>query len=328
MGQEQSRPGQPGNDVHDVKFDAQKPGVMISMARQRSLDLAKSIFSDKEQLRELWHRCDANGNGIASLAEVDKMVIELGAQTRHDHDLYHGFFANMADNKAKMGIMRAYKWTLKKEQLSNNDDFIQAREFPALLKNLYFFSTLQREFEKADENNDKQVSKEEFKTYLTNMGFTMSESDLEAEFTKLDADGSRAAGPLEFYGYCMRAMAMTDKDVSVKGDFMNVGFASSSKGRSNDFRGKGHHTTMLSSHAAPHQAYHSGYHHSAHGGPVSHPAAPPAHPGVHPGYAPHPGITHGAVAHPGYGVAHPGVAYHPHPAAHPAPHLINGGYHY
>jgi len=327
MGQDQSRPGQPGNDIHDVKFDAQKPGVMISMARQRSLDLAKSIFSDKEMLRQLWHRCDANGNGIASLAEVDKMVIELGAQTRHDHDLYHGFFANMADNKAKMGIMRAYKWTLKKEQLSNNDDFIQAREFPALLKNLYFFSTLQREFEKADENNDKQVSKEEFKTYLTNMGFQLSDADLDAEFNKLDADGSRMAGPLEFYGYCMRALAMTDKDVSVKGDFMNVGYSTTSKGRGNDYRGKTHHQTMLSSHSAPHHAYHSQYHGGGH--PAAHPihaAAPPPHPGAHPGYHPAPHPAAHPAAHPAYAPAHP-ATYHPHPASH-APHMVNGAYHY
>jgi hypothetical protein len=276
------------------------------MARQRSLELAKSIFADKDTLRELWHRCDANGNGIASLAEVDKMVIELGAQTRHDHDLYHGFFAGMADNRKKRGIMRAYKWTLKKETLSNNDDYIQPREFPALLKNLYFFTTLEREFEKADQNHDDQISPEEFKKYVTDMGFSLTEEQLKSEFKKLDEDNSRMAGPLEFFGYCMRALAMTDKDVSVKGDFLNVGYATSSKGRSNDFRGKTHHTTMLSSANAPHTAYHSQYHHAPHAAPhhAPHPSA------YHPASIPHP-----AAPHPAYHAAPPAA---PHPAYHAA----------
>jgi len=309
MGAEASRPGTKKNEIHDVAYTKGK-GTMISMARQRSLDLAKSIFADKEMLRELWHRCDANGNGIASLAEVDKMVIELGAQTRHDHDLYNGFFANMADNHSKMGIMRAYKWTLKKEQLSNNDDYIQAREFPALLKNLYFFSTLQKEFEKADTDHDKKISKEEFTTYLTNMGFVLGQSELNAEFSALDSDQSGSASPLEFYGYCMRSLAMTDKDVSAKGDFLNVGYATSSKGRGNDYRGSAHHTTMLSSHIAPHQAYHSATHgHPAHPAVAAHPPAPP---GYHPAHMPpHPA----AAYHPA-----PAVAYYPAPVGYQQPH--------
>lgn len=322
MGADQSRPGQPGNAIHDVKHDASNPGVMISMARQRSLELAKSIFSDKEQLRELWHRCDANANGIASLAEVDKMVIELATQTRHDHDLYHGFFAGMADTKAKMGIMRAYKWTLKKEKLSNHDDYIQAHEFPALLKNLYFFSTLQKEFEKADSDNDHKVSKEEFKIYLTSMGFHLDKKQLDSEFQNLDADESGFASPLEFYGYCMRALAMTDKHVRVKGDFMNVGYATSSKGRANDYRGKTHHDTRLSSHISPHHAYHSAYHHAPAG---AHPP-PPAH-AHHPALAAHPPPAPVAAGYhaPGYHAppAHP-VYHHPAHAAHPAVHPAYG----
>lgn len=302
MGQESSRPGSKSNDIHNVPF-TQGKGTMISMARQRSLDLAKSIFADKETLRELWHRCDANGNGIASLAEVDKMVIELGAQTRHEPSLYNGFFASMASNNAKMGIMRAYKWTLKKEQLSNHDDYIQAREFPALLKNLYFFTTLQREFEKADTDHDKKISKEEFKLYLQGMGFVLNEKDLNTEFSSLDSDQSGYASPLEFYGYCMRALAMTDKDVSAKGDFLNVGYATSSKGRANDFRGSAHHSTMLSSHIAPHQAYRSAYHHAPHPAhaPALHHAAPPAGPSIfHPTFQQ---MSHAPSA--GYHPAHP-----------------------
>lgn len=228
----------------------------------------------------------------------------------------------MADNRKKRGIMRAYKWTLKKETLSNNDDYIQPREFPALLKNLYFFTTLEREFEKADENHDDMVSEEEFKKYLTNMGFQLDDNQLKAEFKKLDEDQSRMAGPLEFFGYCMRALAMTDKDVSTKGDFLNVGYATSSKGRSNDFRGKTHHTTMLSSAHAPHAAYHSQYHHAA-PPPAHHPAH---HPAVHPAY--HPAAAHHYAAPAPHPVAYgappaPPAVYH---APQPQPHAYHAGY--
>ena len=38
---------------------------------------AEAIIKDKAKMHELWNRLDFNGNGIVSLAEIDKVRIGL-----------------------------------------------------------------------------------------------------------------------------------------------------------------------------------------------------------------------------------------------------------
>ena len=61
--------------------------VQLSTARQESLKRVRAVCNNKEVLREIWQVLDANGNGSASLAEIDRMVHMLSKGRK-----YGGFF--------------------------------------------------------------------------------------------------------------------------------------------------------------------------------------------------------------------------------------------
>lgn len=114
-------------------------------AKIRTLELEiQAITEDKKELKKLWTCLDFNGNGIVSLAEIDKFVIERFPLLNH-----------------KPALMRAYKKTTKKD--GNGDDWVQKNEFKALLKNLIHFNRVFHIFDKIDTDDDRRIDLEEFK---------------------------------------------------------------------------------------------------------------------------------------------------------------------
>ena len=94
----------------------------------------------QEECAELWNRLDYNGNGLLSLAELDKGVIELWPDLNH-----------------KPAIMRAYKAADK-----NDDGFIRKNEFRAFIRFIHFYNKLWKQFSELDGDDDRRLSREEF----------------------------------------------------------------------------------------------------------------------------------------------------------------------
>jgi Ca2+-binding EF-hand superfamily protein len=86
-----------------------------------------------EECHALWTRMD-NGNGILSLAELDKGVIELWPNLNH-----------------KPAIMRAYKAADR-----NGDGFIKKNEFCFFLKFIHYYNDLWKLFDQLDESGDRR----------------------------------------------------------------------------------------------------------------------------------------------------------------------------
>ena len=76
------------------------------------------VMPNKEQRARLFRRMDYNGNGVLSLAEIDKAIIELWPQLNHKQVLMMAYHA--AD--------------------VSGDGFIGRREFRLLVKYLVYFT--------------------------------------------------------------------------------------------------------------------------------------------------------------------------------------------
>jgi hypothetical protein len=180
-----------------------------SFARQKLDDAkthAKAVFSDQQTKSELWSRLDMNGNGIVSCAEIDKMVMELSRTSQ-----YGGFFQKLDHKPA---IMRAYMWTTKREACSDGDDWVERKEFNALLKNLYFFNDLWTVFESADEGHDRRIDIDEFKDGLTAYGMEVNESIAQQLFARFDADHG---GQILFAEFCEHFMSLMEQGATSEG---------------------------------------------------------------------------------------------------------------
>jgi len=141
--------------------------------------IIKGIMKDRSKLRKLWDRLDYNGNHIVSLAEIDKMVVEAYPLLNH-----------------KPALMRAYKKTIRE---GNGDDWVQKREFKALLANLFYFNKLFWVYDQVDNDKDRRLNYKEFKQCLSLCGCGMPDSQAQQEFRKVDKNGG---GIILFDEFC------------------------------------------------------------------------------------------------------------------------------
>ena len=135
-----------------------------------------------------WAQIDCNGNGFASLAEIDK-GIKAVIQLPTLFDL-------------KPVIIRAFQAakTSVKSKSSNDDEYVTKAEYRFLLKYLRQYYEYWVAFDSIDISHDKRVSKEEFikaMALLEKWGINMS--DEEAQWKECDSDGS---GMILFSGFC------------------------------------------------------------------------------------------------------------------------------
>ena len=116
----------------------------------------------KEEGMKLFSRLDPNGNGLLSLAELDKGVIEL--------------FPNFNNKPA---IMRAYKAADK-----SGDGFVTRREFGYFLRFLQYYNNLWSLFEAIDTTGDRRITEQEF---VDNAGLlNLGDADPATVFAEID----------------------------------------------------------------------------------------------------------------------------------------------
>ncbi len=104
-----------------------------------------------------FNEMDSNGNGLLSLAEIDKLISTM----------YPEF-----DNKP--ALIRAYH-----ASDSNGDGLISKKEFRCLWKYIEYFNKLWHKFELIDKDGDRKLSVNEFQT--------MSQELFETEFGEKEA---------------------------------------------------------------------------------------------------------------------------------------------
>lgn len=118
-----------------------------------------------DKLKELFQRCDPNGNGMLSLAELDKAVLEMWPT-----------FNN------KPAIMRAYKAADK-----NRTGFVSKGEFPYFMHYLVHFTNLWVSFATSDKSGDRRVSLQEFLAAAPSFGIK-SEAEARSTFAAMDTN--------------------------------------------------------------------------------------------------------------------------------------------
>mmetsp|Transcript_74354 Transcript_74354/g.131485 ORF Transcript_74354/g.131485 Transcript_74354/m.131485 type:complete len:490 (-) Transcript_74354:109-1578(-) len=134
----------------------------------------KAIIADHKKLHSLWRELDFNGNGIVSLAEIDKLVVQ------------NSLFVKYPILNHKPALMRAYKKTISKAGGGDGDDWVQKREFKQLLANLFYFNKLFWIFEHEDGDKDRRMTFQEFKRCMSICGVNMSEAEAKSDFSKVD----------------------------------------------------------------------------------------------------------------------------------------------
>ncbi|CAJ1353480.1 unnamed protein product, partial [Effrenium voratum] len=158
------------------------------------------------KLRQLWKRLDYNGNGIVSLAEIDKMVEEMVAG---------GAWPAWLNNKP--ALMRAYKKTILKD--GDGDDWVTKREFHNLLLNLFWYNKLYQIFDVVD-GEDRRIDCGEFVRGLSKMGLHLGPQQAAEEFQKIDANGGGQVLFVEFCAY-VRSRVHPDGNSSLDADIMS-----------------------------------------------------------------------------------------------------------
>ena len=121
----------------------------------------------KEDAKKLFKQFDFNGNGILSLAEIDKAVSEL----------FPGKFS-------KPTLIRAYK-----SADISGDSFIQFKEFKKVLELLEEYQQLWEKFQAFDANGDRRISLDEFERGYSQISTKpLSKEALQREFMSFDSN--------------------------------------------------------------------------------------------------------------------------------------------
>ncbi|PKY53571.1 EF-hand [Rhizophagus irregularis] len=137
---------------------------------------------DRTEIKKIFNIFDYNGNGILSLAEIDKAVIEI--------------YPYLAEDKP--AIMRAYK-----AADTSQDGFIDFKEFGRLIDLLHYYNNLFQLFKKLDIDNDRRIDFDEFKKGYEIMGINVdSDKELKAKFDEIDIN---QGGHILFDEFCIYA---------------------------------------------------------------------------------------------------------------------------
>ncbi|CAB4414428.1 unnamed protein product [Rhizophagus irregularis] len=137
---------------------------------------------DKAEIKKIFNFFDSNGNGILSLAEIDKAVVEIYPQLAED----------------KPAVRRAYK-----AADTSKDGFINFKEFGRLIDLLYYYNNLFQVFKKLDIDNDRRINFNEFKKGYELMGIKVDSSEeLKSKFDEIDTNHG---GYILFEEFCTHA---------------------------------------------------------------------------------------------------------------------------
>eukprot|EP00439_Symbiodinium_sp_Y106_P004721 s1619_g1.t1 len=164
-------------------------------------------FNNMDKLRQLWKRLDFNGNNIVSLAEIDKLVVEMVAG---------GMWPSWLNNKP--ALMRAYKKTILKD--GDGDDWVTKREFHNLLLNIFWFNKLWQIFEVVDSGDDRRIDVNEFIRGMSQLGLHLGPAEAQEQFSKIDSNHGGQVLFVEFCAY-VRGRVHPDGNPSFDADIMS-----------------------------------------------------------------------------------------------------------
>ena len=147
---------------------------------------------EKAKRKKMFQDFDPNGNGILSLAEIDKAIRDV---LKID---------DMFD--AKPAIIRAFNAAKSKyeSKRKSGDDYIERREFKYFLIMLRQYFEYWVAFERVDDSGDKRISLVEFTDAQPMIEKWVGKIDPEEEFKKVDTNGG---GFILFDEFCKWAMS-------------------------------------------------------------------------------------------------------------------------
>ena len=111
----------------------------------------------------------------------------------------------------KPALMRAYKKTTLRD--GDGDAWVEKKEFPALLPNLFYFTRLFKAFDAIDQDDDRRVDFAEFKQGLVHIGMCLSESEAAAKFDEIDGNDGGMVLFDEFAAWAARESCPVNADV-------------------------------------------------------------------------------------------------------------------
>jgi Ca2+-binding EF-hand superfamily protein len=182
----------------------------VQLRLSLDVEMRKYGLIDRTDLKKLWRKLDYNGNGIVSLAEIDKLCVEQVAG---------GIWPEWLNNKP--ALMRAYKKTLLTD--GDGDDWVEKQEFSALLLNIFWFNKLWQIFKiVADDGTgaDRRMDVNEFIKGAGELGLKLSESEARDEFAKMDTNGGGQVLFVEFCAY-VRKRVNPDDDPNFDADIVS-----------------------------------------------------------------------------------------------------------
>jgi len=202
-------PDDEGNWTSDDKISC----TPVPPANDKFVQLRMTIDGELQQLglttteaiKQLWKKLDYNGNNVVSLAEIDKMVVEM---------VNAGNWPAWLNNKP--ALMRAYKKTILKD--GDGDSWVEKKEFHALLLNIFWFNKLWQIFDAVDTGDDRRIDAGEFCGAMGKMGLQMNQQEAHAEFDKIDTNHGGQVLFVEFCAYVRKRVTPDcnpnfDKDI-------------------------------------------------------------------------------------------------------------------
>jgi len=170
-------------------------------------DMRKYGLVESSDLKCLWKRLDYNGNNVVSLAEIDKMAVEL---------VSGGTWPAFMNNKP--ALMRAYKKTILVD--GDGDAWVEKPEFHALLLNLFWFGKLFEIFRSIDTGADRRIDIREFGSGMSMLGLNLNQQEAQAEFQKIDVNGGGQVLFVEFCAY-IRTRVNPDANATFDADIVS-----------------------------------------------------------------------------------------------------------
>jgi len=155
------------------------------------------VKNKNAERKKIWNSWDVNGNGLISLAEVDKSIQDLIISKTGNNKVYKFF---------KPAYIRAFNDAKDAcpSTDSNSDEYVSKSEFRILIVYLRVYCTMYQIFSYIDgatnasgELNDRKISRDEWIKSVDSMkeisnswaGFVKLKTASEEDFDKMDSDG-------------------------------------------------------------------------------------------------------------------------------------------
>jgi hypothetical protein len=141
------------------------------------------FLTDDAAFEKAWGWIDSSGNGISSLAEVDRWITFVHPVLNQKRPLNYAFY-----------------WTTQRE--GDGDAYVEKFEGKNLLLNILYFHRVWLVYANFDKDGDHKIDAQEFHKGLQLMGLKMSKAEAEAAFLSIDLNHGGSIMFDEFAEWC------------------------------------------------------------------------------------------------------------------------------